>query len=52
MAADSWRWWPGYASWTLVLLIEARLCSRIISGELGGVTMYVPTGVGSNFAGW
>jgi hypothetical protein len=34
-----------------VLLIEARLCSRIISGVAGGVTMYVPTGVGSNLAG-
>ncbi len=21
-ATDSWRWWPGYASWMLVLLIE------------------------------
>ena len=22
-ARSSWRWWPGYASWMLVLLIEA-----------------------------
>jgi hypothetical protein len=21
-ATASWRWWPGYASWMLVLLIE------------------------------
>ena len=34
-----------------VLLIDARLCSRIISGDDGGVTMYVPTGLGSNLAG-
>ena len=22
-AMTSWRWWPGYASWMLVLLIDA-----------------------------
>ena len=40
-AASSWRWWPGYASWMLVLLIEARLCSRIAFGSpsTDGVTM-------------
>ena len=40
-ATDSWRWWPGYASWMLVLLIELQLCSRIASGSspTDGVTM-------------
>ena len=40
-ATASWRWWPGYASWMLVLLIEARLCSRIAFGSSStdGVTM-------------
>ena len=32
-AVSSWRWWPGYASWMLVLLIELTLCSRIASGS-------------------
>ena len=38
---DSWRWWPGYASWMLVLLIELKLCSRIAFGSspTDGVTM-------------
>ena len=31
-ATASWRWWPGYASWMLVLLIELKLCSRIAFG--------------------
>ena len=24
IATASWRWWPGYASWMLVLLMPAR----------------------------
>ena len=41
IAAVSCRWWPGNASWMLVLLIEARLCSRIAAGSpsTDGVTM-------------
>ncbi len=38
-AAESCRWWPGYASWTPVFEIEAYQCSRIIVGVAGGVTM-------------
>ena len=40
-ATASWRWWPGYASWMLVLLIELKLCSRIAFGSspTDGVTM-------------
>ena len=41
IAAVSWRWWPGKASWMLVLLMDARLCSRIAPGSPSteGVTM-------------
>ncbi len=41
IAALSWRWWPGYASWMLVLLIEAQLCSIMARGSpsTDGVTM-------------
>ena len=40
-ATASCRWWPGYASWMLVLLIELKLCSRIAVGLslTDGVTM-------------
>ena len=40
-AAESCRWWPGYASWMLVLEIDAQLCSRIAPGSpsTDGVTM-------------